>query len=136
MSNIFERLNDGDDHDSYASRGMDVYVNNGQANVGIFGNHVMPTHKFAVLGSNEKIQAYLRRGTISLLANGYGAPAENQPTQEVQKAKKKKVADSETPVVESSDVNEVQATTEEPKEDSPAVQEQSTEVTDEAENAS
>jgi hypothetical protein len=70
------------------------------------------------------------------LANGYGTPTENQPTQEVQKAKKKKMADSEAPVVESSDVNEVQATTEEPKEDSPVVQEQSTEVVDEAENAS
>lgn len=99
MSEMFTHVANDENVDTYASKGMDVYVNIGKGNIGILGNHIFPNRKFAVRGTNEKLQKYLSRGVVSLLAAGYGT-TESASVAEEQKPKKKKAAEPEVSAAE------------------------------------
>lgn len=99
MSEMFTHVANDENVDTYASKGMDVYVNVGKGNIGILGNHIFPNHKFAVRGTDEKLQKYLSRGVVSLLAAGYGT-TESASVAEEQKPKKKKAAEPEVSAAE------------------------------------
>lgn len=99
MSEIFAHVPNEENVDKYASAGMDVYLNVGKGNVGILGNHIFPNQKFAMRGTDERLQKYLSRGVISLLAAGYGT-VDSAPAAEEQKTKKKKAVEPEVSAAE------------------------------------
>ena len=99
MSDNFAQIKKGEDHRGYVSRGMDVYLNCGIANINICGRAVHAGSKFAILDSEIDLNKYLRKGMIKLVEKGF-ASTTAESAEEAPKPKKKK--SSET--VEADDV--------------------------------
>jgi len=136
MTNLFLRVTDNEDISNFTSQGLDVYANTTTTNLNIFGNHVYPNGKFAVSEIDSNLERYLQKGFAKLLANGQVNIVNNAEIQAAPKEKKKKSSENETtsqevevieetPVVEevpqsqepeSSDLQEVVATTQESSE--------------------
>ena len=136
MTNLFLRVTDNEDISNFTSQGLDVYANTTTTNLNIFGNHVYPNGKFAVSEIDSNLERYLQKGFAKLLANGQVNIVNNAEIQAAPKEKKKKSSENETtsqevevieetPVVEevpqsqkpeSSDLQEVVATTPESSE--------------------
>lgn len=136
MTNLFLRVTDNEDISNFTSQGLDVYANTTTTNLNIFGNHVYPNGKFAVSEIDSNLERYLQKGFAKLLANGQVNIVNNTEIQAAPKEKKKKSSENETtsqevevieetPVVEevpqsqepeSSDLQEVVATTPESSE--------------------
>jgi hypothetical protein len=95
MSELFAHVSAEENVDKYASAGMDVYINIGKGNIGILGNHIYPNHRFAMRGTDDRLQKYLTRGVVALLAPGYGVAESVSVPEEQQKTKKKKAAEPE-----------------------------------------